>query len=247
MKRYFAFAILLSTIATSVPAQQAQKPDVRDFVRGNAFPRSYSELSASYDASATPELVAMLNSKTDENHWARVAGMLGAIGDDRAVDALIAFVERPVNTLHLSQAQHDGRREAIRALGFLVNRTGNERALNYLIDGLTPSVWRQRNVQGIAPWMNSYAEYDLRLSKYALFGLALSGAPRAGAALRALQQSPTPEQAQLRSGLDDTLAQWLEVYDLVAERGVAGMYKYYETRQRLKADQGAEVFVPSGR
>lgn len=178
----------------------------------------------------------MLNSKAEEEHWVRIAGMLGVVGDERAADSLIAFVEKP-GAARLSRQHHDGRREAVRALGFLVHRTGNERALQYLVDGLTPSFWRQRNVIGVASFVASYAEYDLLLSKYAVFGLALSGHPRAGEALRTVLQSPTREQLQFRDLEEGTLTQWLEIHELVAERGLAGMYEYYETQRRLEAER----------
>jgi hypothetical protein len=128
------------------------------------------------------------------------------------------------------------------SLGFLVNRTGSEQALSYLIDGLTPTIWRQRKVTGIASWSSSNEEYDLELSKYALFGLSLSGHPRAGEALRSLQLSPTPEQARFRSDLDETLPQWLEVHALVAERGIAGMYEHYAAQEQLEREQEPEEF-----
>jgi len=113
---------------------------------------------------------------------------------------------------------------ALTALGYLVNRTGSERALTYLVDGLTPSVWVKRGVMGVPEWETSYAEFGKRLSKYALFGLAVSGDPRAREALIALRDSPTPAQAGFRNNLDDILATWLGVHQQVAEMGVAGMY-----------------------
>ena len=33
------------------------------------------------------------------------------------------------------------------------------------------------------------------------------------------------------------MTQWLEVHDLVAERGVAGMWEYYETKRRLEFEE----------
>jgi hypothetical protein len=199
-------------------------------------------LSTSYNASVTPELIEMLNSKSEEARWDRVAAMLGAVGDERAARALIQFIEKPVNTQRLSFESEAARQSAIMSLGFLVNRTGSEQALSYLIDGLTPTIWRQRKVTGIASWSSSNEEYDLELSKYALFGLSLSGHPRAGEALRSLQLSPTPEQARFRSDLDETLPQWLEVHALVAERGIAGMYEHYAAQEQLEREQEPEEF-----
>ena len=233
MKWRSAFTVLALTLGfgTNVLAKQTVQPDIRSFVRGPLFPQTHNELLASYDADVTPELIAMLNSEAEEEHWAKIAVMLGGVGDERAAEALIAFVEKP-GSARLSRWHHDARRAAIRSLGFLVSRYDNKRALMYLIDGLTPSVWRQRNVIGLAPWMSSYEEYDLLLSTYALFGLALSGHPRAGEALRTLQRSPTPEQVQFRDSKETTLTQWLEIHGLVAERGVDAMNQYYRERSQ---------------
>lgn len=231
----FVLLLLLNLAAWGwTRAQQVAPPDVRDYVRLQPFDRNaYGELSTLYDASVTPELVAMLSSGAEEANWAKAAYALGAIGDQRAADALIAFVEKP-RPDRTSKADIDARHQAIESLGFLVNRTGNERALTYLIDGLTPKVWKGRNIQGLPPawWTISADEYDRLLSEYAILGLALSGNPRAGEALRSLQSSPTPDQAEFRKDLDDVLTQWLEVFELVKDRGVTGMYEYYEQRSR---------------
>jgi hypothetical protein len=136
--------------------------------------------------------------------------------------------------------EHEARHVAITALGYVLNRTGSERALTYLVDGLTPTVWRKRNLQGLAPFTRTYSEYDRLLSEYSFMALALSGDPRAGMALRALKDAPTPGQALVGKDLDDMLATWLEVHQLVAERGLQGMFDYYETRRRAEQERYAE-------
>jgi len=164
------------------------------------------------------------------------AGTLGIVGDDTVADELIELMERPyIGSTHVSPFQQSTRREAMRSLGYLVSRTGNAQALDYLIESLDDSIWRRRNIRGVTSYFESNAQYDRQLSIYAIFGLALSGHPQAGEALRSLQQSPTSEQVLLRRELDDTLDTWLEVHDLVSERGVAGMFRYFETEGRLEA------------
>lgn len=82
---------------------------------------------------------------------------------------------------------------------------------------------------------DSYDNYDKQLSKYAIYGLANSGHPRAGEALRSLQQSPTPNQARLREGLDGLLETWFgEVFRLVQERGIAATYEHYEQQRQIR-------------
>lgn len=240
MKSRITVVVLCWLMATleGAFAQETAAPNVRESIR-SSFSESYSELANAYDASDVPELLAMLHSEDEQEYWTRIAGVLGVVGNPEVAESLIEFIEEPVvGPTYISRARHDARREAIRALGFLAARTGSERALDYLIESLDDTIWRRRNIVGVIDYLDTYALYDRQLSIYAIFGLALSGHPRAGEALRSLQQSPTPEQQQLREGLDSTLDTWLEVYDVVAERGVAGMYEHY-TERRLEAEREA--------
>jgi HEAT repeat protein len=219
-------------VSSATVAQQAA-PDVGDYVRDRPYGARSEEVAALYDSDAVPELIALLGS--EEPYWGTVAGMLVVVGDERAVDALIAFVEKPVAVPALSNVYENARGRAIVGLGDLVRRTGSERALIYLIEGLTPQTWTKRNVRGVAQWTKSFEEYDSLLAEYAIYGLAYSGHPRAGEALRALQRSPTMEQGRFRKGLDNTLEQWLEVYDLVADRGLDGSRAFDVAQQRRAA------------
>lgn len=241
MKRQTVAAILCLTLTLGIDAARAQPgQDVSEFVRDpSSYPRSYRELSRSYDASVVPQLAQMLRSKAEEAHWVRIAGLLGAVGDERAVEALIMFIEEPPEGGQLTSERHNAYSQALMSLGLLVNRTRSEMALSYLIESLTPSVWSRRNYAAITQSIGSYSHYDQVLSRYAIQGLAMSGHPRAGEALRSLQQSPAPDQAQLRNGLDSMLSQWLEVYDLVAERGVDGMYEHYDEQRRAREQEEA--------
>jgi hypothetical protein len=182
-----------------------------------------------------PELREILNSEDDEHLWPRVAGVLGVVGGEEEVDLLIELIEQPVvEPVYISRDQHFLRMEAIRSLGFLSHRTGGERALDYLIASLDDGIWRQRNILGVIDYLNTYDRYDRRLTIYAIFGLALSGQPRAGAALRSLRESPTQAQALLE--LDDVLDTYLPIHDLLAERGLAGFYEFQEEQRRLEAE-----------
>jgi hypothetical protein len=232
----FVFLVVSASVAATLCVHAQPAPlGIGEFVRADAFPRSYRELARSYDASVVPQLVELLNDGDREEDWTRITGLLGVVGDEQAVSALIAFVEKPVDDRQLSREHQEARRQALSSLGLLLNRTGSERALTYLIDGLTAGAWRDRNVQGLAPWATTQTENDRLLSEYALYGLALSGHPRAGEALLFLQESPMASQAPIASS---TIRQSREVHDLVAERGVAGMYDYYETQRAAHPERG---------
>jgi hypothetical protein len=239
---------MTATLTVTANAQQVSNPEVREYLQrptgidGWVDASSlYNELLEVAELADPSELIALINLESQETFWMHALAVLGATGDERAADALIAFVERPYpSDQPLSVTRHEARKEAIRSLGFLSSRTGSERALDYLIESLNDGIWRRRNIQGLVAYMNTYEDYDRQLSIYAIFGLAVSGHPRAGEALRSLQQSPTTEQAQFRTGLDDTLDTWLEIYDVAAERGVAGMYEHYDAERRLEAERQME-------
>lgn len=234
-----ALLILLGAgeAALSQHAEQKTLPEnVREYVGNNRYDADYSELADFYDSGVTPELIDMLESLAAEDmRLPRVVGLLGIVGDEQAVEPLIALIEKP-SAQELSISEAESRRVAILSLGLLVNHTGNEQALSYLIDGLTPVVWRQRDIQGVDIYTRPLEQYYALLSTYAIFGLALSGYPRARDALLSLKQSPSTEQSHFRIGLDSTLDQWLEVQALVAERGVSGMYEYYRTQGKPLPD-----------
>jgi hypothetical protein len=237
---FLTMASVAVMVASTAIAQQPS--DVRTDLRSRSQLGSYVEISERYAAAAIPELIEIINSPLDVRHWENAAGVLGVIGDDRAVDALIDLIERPpVGSVYVSLEWHYGRREALRALGFLIHRTGSPKALEYLIESLDDTIWRRRELRGIPPISTTQDRYDRLLSEVVVIGLALSGDPRAGEALRSLRQSPTPNQARLREGLDDTLDTWLgEVYRLVEDRGVVGMYEYYDQKRQ----QGFEEAQP---
>jgi HEAT repeat protein len=209
----------LCAVATLCAASLAfaEPPTLEDYVKDHWWGIRRDEAASLFDASAVPALAAMLESESP--YCTGVVGMLVAIGDERAVDVLIGFVEKPYANPSLASVYESARASAISGLGQLARRIGSERALTYLIEGLTPDTWGKRNVRGVAGWTQAYEGYDALLSEYAMHGLAYSGDPRAGQALRTLQRSPTPAQARLRKGLDKTLEQWLAIYDKVVADG----------------------------
>ena len=218
-------------------AAQQPPPDLDAYLRDHWWGVRREDVVALFDESDVPRLEKMLVSETE--YCGAVVAMLVILGDERAVDALIAFVQTPYRDPSLANIYESARAGAITGLGQLVRRIGSERALTYLIEGLTPDVWATRNVRGVASWTKDYQEYDTLLGEYAIHGLAYSGHPRAGEALRSLQQSPTPEQARLRKGLDKTLERWLETYDAVVEQADG------DVQRRRTAELPADGVAPA--
>ncbi len=207
--------LLLAGLPTTTAAQEM---DIRDFVHQIYIEGMPYEAANAYDSTAVPTLMAMLADSTESPYWANIAVALCIIGDPIYVDPLIDFIKADQGTL--TDEIYRAKSSAIMALGYLINKTGDENALNYLIESIDPGVWAQREVQYVGPYEASTETRDLNLSTMAMLGLALSGRPEA---LEALSRVTVPEGA-----VDDPLA------------GVAAAAR--EAHQQIAADGLVEYY-----
>jgi hypothetical protein len=202
--------------------------DIREFVRQVFIHGVPYQEASRYDASVVPTLLGMLNDPAEEAYWPNVVVVLGMIGDERAVEPLIAFIEAGVQG-SLSREHYAAKTSALMALGYLINKTGNQRALNYLKDSVAPETWAARGVAGTAPFQASTTERDRDFSKHAILGLALSGRPEAAQALRSLQQpAATETQRAFQAQVSDLVSEALEEHQRIATQGLEN---YYRTTQ----------------
>lgn len=225
MKRFAlllgAAALLLALAPAETTAQEQQ--DIRDFVHQIYYQGVPYEEANAYDPEVVPTLLEMLNDTTETTYWANIAVTLAIIGDERAVDPLIAFIESGAEGT-VDDAVYRAKSSAVMALGYLINKTGNQAALDYLVASLNPEVWEtQRDVGFRGEFQASTDERDANLSTMAMLGLALSGRPEAAEALRNV---PTPRfgegmQAQVTSVRDAALEALQEIQD----KGLEGYYE----------------------
>ena len=200
--------------------------DVADFVR-RIYPQGLPyEEAAQYDSSAVPTLLAMLGDPAERAHWSNIVITLGAIGDERAVAPLIELVQAETDDEEiLSREEYDAKQSVFMALGMLSNKSGNQRALEFLQDSLDPGIWEGSGV-GLAPWHDGTTERNQDFSTQAVWGLALSGRPEAAAALRSLQRTGrTQAQRGFQAQAGDLVEEALNVNERVQTVGLA---RYYE-------------------
>jgi hypothetical protein len=114
--------------------------DIRDFVRQVFIHGVPYEEATKYDSSVVPTLLDMLNDPAEEAYWPNIVVVLGMIGDERAVDPLISFIEAD-DQGDLSREHYAAKTSALMALGYLIDKSGNQKALDYLIDSLAPDTW----------------------------------------------------------------------------------------------------------
>ncbi len=216
-----AFRMEEESASSSTAGAMAIEEYVRQvFIKGVP----YEETITSYDASDVPTLLTMLNDPAEEPHWANIVVVLNIIGGEEVVDPLIAFIEADSGA-ELSYDHYVAKTSALMSLGYLVNRTGSEQALTYLIESANPIVWEERETADVGPFQATVTETNQDLSKHAILGLALSGTPDSAQALRSFQAGEgTGEESEFQAAVDDIIAEALEANNEIQE---GGLIEYY--------------------
>lgn len=203
--------------------------DIRDFVRHLFIHGVPYEEANRYGSAAVPTLLTMLRDPAEEQHWSNIVVVLGMIGDEQAVEPLISFIEAGSQT-NISSEHYRAKTSALMSLGYIINKTGNQRALNYLRESVWPETWASRSVVGIAPFQASTAERNSDFSKHAILGLALSGRPEAAEILRSLQQpAKTDTERAFKAEVSNLVSHALKEHDTISR---VGLYNYYRSSQQ---------------
>lgn len=177
------------------------------------------------DKKSVPKLLEMLKDPKQERHWANVVVTLCIIADDKAVDTILAFIAAGEGE-KLSPARYTAKSSAVMALGYLVNRTGNKKALDYLVASVRPGAWEKRGVKYESPFSPSIAARDNDLNTKAVLGLALSGRPEAAEALNELKKPGATEDVQLvRAAVSPAVDTALEEHTKIQKLGLSAYYK----------------------
>ena len=224
---------LWSLLCFSLPAiyaspsqsQTAQRMDIRDFVRQLFVHGTPFEEASQYGAEEVPILLQMLNDSAEESYWPNIAVVLCVIGDERAVDPLIAFIEQKTSDT-LSYSHHKAITSTLIAFGYLINKSGSPKALEYLQASVNPRVWRERNLTWKSSYQASSEDRDLELSTVAILGLGVSGHPDAGKTLRTLQERASePGIQSFRVQMSEVVKQALEAHDFISQSGLKAYYQ----------------------
>jgi len=212
------------------PGVQAPAMNIRDFVRQIFIHGVPYEEASRYDASVVPTLLDMLSNPAEQEYWPNIVVVLGMIGDQRAVDPLISFIEAHAPPDGLSRQHYAAKTSALMALGYLVNKSGDRRALDYLKASATPDTWTAKDISGIAPFQRSVSERNRDFSKFAILGLALTGNPKAAQVLRQLQvPAASPAIREFQAQVGDVISEALRENQKISEQGLTN---YYRTQRR---------------
>jgi hypothetical protein len=220
-----AFRTEAATAGTSEAGAMAVQDYVRQVFIGGV---PYEQTSNNFGSADVPVLLSMLNDSAEEDYWANIVVVLNIIGGEEVVDPLIAFIEADSGG-ELSYAHYVAKTSALMSMGYLINRTGNEQALTYLIESADPSVWEERETNDVGPFQATVAESNQDLSKHAVLGLALAGTPDSAAALRSFQAGEgTGDEGEFRASVDSIIAEALQAN---TEIQAGGLIEYYRDSQ----------------
>ncbi len=229
-----------SVCALGQPIDGSDPAVIREFVHQvyiEGVP--YDQVGRLHASPAIAALTAMLKEPGEEEYWSNIVVTLGMLGDDRAVDPLLAFIGRGESGEQLSRSQSVAKTSAVMALGYIVHRTANKKALKYLEEGIFPNTWEARNVQWASGIYPTRADRNSQLAVSSILGLGLSGRPEAVKLLQSIREpAATARIADLRKqipGIDDICAEALKANAAIASEG---MDLYYKRRlSRYKADR----------
>ena len=206
-------------------ARAAQEMDTKDFVRQVFIEGVPYEEASKYGSDAVLTLLEMLEDTTEEAHWSNIVVTLCIIGDEQAVDPILAFISKDVQG-DLSHSHYTAKTSAIMALGYLVNKSGSRKALDYLKDCLDPNVWAQRELDWTSPYQASVDDRNAQLSTMAILGLALSGNSEAAEALSSLQAPAATESArQFQTQVGNVVSDALSAHQMIAKEGLIEYYR----------------------
>jgi hypothetical protein len=112
------------------------------------------------------------------------------------------------------------------ALGYIVNRSQDQRALTYLKEGASPDAWQRRPIAWASPYATTDGARNIQLAESAILGLALSGHPSAAETLRELQLRAAAGAAdEVQRRLGNLATEALREHAVIANKGLAEYYR----------------------
>lgn len=224
------FVLMGGSVQTQVSvaeamAQAGQTPgSVEEFVQQFYFEGVPYDQASQYGQDAVPKLLAMLNDPKEKAYRSNIIVTLGIIGDDRAVEPMLNVLEGGGD--QLKPEDFAAKSSVLMSLGYLINKSQNEKALAYLKSHTTPEGWQGSQLTTAEGLQASTDERSQQLSTLAVIGLALSGHPEAKTTLRSLGENvkamgTTKFAKQMGSVVDEAM----KAHETIAKDGLAAYYQ----------------------
>jgi hypothetical protein len=198
---------------------------IKEFVSQIYFEGLPLAEAATYGEEDVDVLLSMLNDPSQTQYHENIVLTLGMIGSQRATDPLISYINTP-SPGPISRPAYKGKVGAIVALGYLVNRSGDEKALSYLLESVSPNSWKQRNLRKLSKPGMTETQTGQDLSKYAIIALGLSGHPKASEQLRQLRdRKGAVIEGEFQEKMNNVIIESLQINEKISREGLLKYYK----------------------
>lgn len=182
--------------------EQGEQISVEKFVKQiyiHGIPIAQAKVFTKNDV---PILLRLLRDTSEKVYWSNICITLGIIGDEASINPLIDLIERD-KTDTLSHEEYSAKTSAMFALGYIINKTGNNEAIEYLIKGSNPNTWAQKRLNWTNPFKLSSEEQNIQLAKMSIIGLSVSGNEKSMNFLNSLKKSQIEEQKIIRNAISE--------------------------------------------
>lgn len=188
----------------------------------------YSEASQLSADIALPILKEIINNPKEEDYWANAVVTIGMIGNDQGVKLLTDFINRKEAIGKLTRMQTVAKTSAVMSLGYIVNKTGNRTALDFLIKGTDPQTWDKQNLAWTSEFYTNIKERDKHLASMSVLGLGVSGNTDGANFLESLKAAPATSQLhtikEAIPNIDQIAEEALETNRAIAIEGINNYY-----------------------
>lgn len=195
--------------------------DVYQVVRTTYYHGIPYQHARSLGPEAVPTLLELLGRDEEREHWANIVTVLGIVGDGRATEPLIDFLEHRFAG-PLDGATYSALVAVPTSLGLLA-RDSNSRAFAYLRDATSLEFWQVKQLAWSLPSLEGQ-ERDLLMVRRSITGLGFSGSEAALEHLRAMRASldvlaSTERGAQTRTLLQENVIEAIGIGERILSLG----------------------------
>ncbi len=215
MKAYMLAASLC--FLNSAVAWAGKLMPVEMFVQ-QAFPHGVPINEArKYGLADSARLLGLLRLQDNIEVHSNILETIGYIGDPVATRRVIDYIH--LGQGEISTESFRAKSNAFLCLGYMVNKTGNPVALNYLVKSLDMATWQARNLQWRVAFLPDDVSHDLQLIRQAAVGLTLSGHPQAAIAMQQYL-SPAKGDGDFAPATNEMLQQMLRANKEIGNKGL---------------------------
>jgi hypothetical protein len=194
------------------------KPSVVAFVH-RTYPEGLPfEVASAYTRDDAKILIGLLDKPDEKPYLTNIVVTLGMIGDPIAVRPLSALVEAGEGAVDPQTLRV--KTSALIALGYVVNKNKTESAFAYLVQGLNPKSWKDKNLKWTVGTKADANQRDISLMKASALGLGIAGTPDAEKALSSAQSTIESIYPTFSSAVKPVIQQSLAVNKTVQQQGL---------------------------